>query len=695
MNSGRWLARPAAGRARSVSLPFQIFRARRPDHGLPRDAAATFPPGPSGDSILPPNSPMCGIAGFFGGPPSAHFIDQALCALASRGPDGSGVWKGLDQSVTLIHTRLAILDLTEASSQPMIYQKEAASLAARPDGEKCDGHRPTLQVLVFNGEIYNYRELRRELEAAGETFVSDGDSEVLLRLLVREGPACLPKLAGMFAFAFWDEASGTALLARDPLGIKPLYYRCDGGSLAFASETRVLQQSGDPVDPTALRDYFLWGTVPEPQTLSLPIRQLPAGHLLKWERGVVSSECWYHLQRVKPPMVTTPLRVLWRSLSTHALVTRVALEESVSRHLVSDVPVGIFLSGGIDSTALLALTRNVLGPQADIRTFLIGFDDPGFDESGIARRTAEHFGATHTEWRMTEAEGAAEIPAFLAAVDQPTIDGFNTWCVSKLARREGMKVVLSGLGGDEWFAGYGSFERVPEFHAWFQRLGPLRRLAARILETRPHGTPWRRLAAFFRGNGTWLEAYHAQRGIFSADEAASLTEKFAGLRASRPDWLLPDLAEDPREVVSQLECSRYMRNQLLRDSDVFSMAHGLELRVPLVDGRLAESLLKIPADVRLRQGKLLLLEAVPEIPEWVHNQPKRGFRFPFQSWMEGQFGDLLGEAQHTSPVPLNAWYRTWAVAAALGVLERGRSEEREATIFQNRRGDDSPLDYPQ
>lgn len=622
---------------------------------------------------------MCGIAGFFGGPPSAHFTDHALRCLASRGPDGSGVWKTPDGSVALVHTRLAILDLSEAARQPMVF--EELEIRDQKTEDKIQSSvwpltsdlRPLSYILVFNGEIYNYLELRRELEAAGETFVSDGDTEVLLRLLVREGAACLPKLAGMFAFAFWDEASGTALLARDGLGIKPLYYRADGEMLSFASETRVLQQTGDPVDPAALRDYFLWGTVPEPQTLSLPIRQLSAGHLLRWERGAVSSERWHHLQSGASPVVTSPFRVLWRDMSTYGLITRVALEESISRHLVSDVPVGIFLSGGIDSTALLALTRNLLGPQADIRTFSIGFDDPEFDESGIARRTAEHFGATHTEWQMTEKEGAAEIPAFLAAADQPTIDGFNTWCVSKLARREGMKVVLSGLGGDEWFAGYGSFERVPMFYAWYQRLGPLRRLAARLLNTRPHGTPWRRLAAFFRGQGSWLEAYHAQRGIFSADEAASLAEKVTGHRVSPPNWLLPNLPDNPREVVSQLECNRYMRNQLLRDSDVFSMAHGLELRVPLVDGRLAESILKIPAEIRLRQGKRLLLEAVPEIPEWVKNQPKRGFRFPFQSWMEGQFGELLKGAERISPVPLKAWYRTWALASAIQSLQRDRS----------------------
>jgi asparagine synthase (glutamine-hydrolysing) len=607
---------------------------------------------------------MCGIAGFFGGPPSAHFTDQALCALASRGPDGSGVWKNLNESVALIHTRLAILDLTEASSQPMVYQNGAASLAVRPDGGKCDGHRPTLQVLVFNGEIYNYRELRRELEAQGETFISDGDTEVLLRLLVREGAACLPKLAGMFAFAFWNQATGEALLARDPLGIKPLYYRQDGSALAFASEVRVLRRGGDAIHPDALRDYFLWGSVPDPQTLHRPVQQLEAGHFLRWKDGSVSTGCWYHADPAESRLETEHFRVLWQGLSAPAVVTRVALEESMARHLVSDVPVGIFLSGGIDSTVLLALARNALGPAADIRTFSIGFADPDYDESTIARRTAEHFGAHHTEWMMTAEEGAAEIPEFLKAMDQPGIDGFNTWCVSKLARREGMKVVLSGLGGDELFAGYSSFERVPQLRRWHAALGIVRPAVARMMQAKPIGSPFRRLAAYLKSNGSWLGAYHAQRGIFTPQEAAELAEHLAE-PSGQTDWEIADLPGNPLEVVSLLELTRYMRYQLLRDSDVYSMAHGLELRVPFVDVRMIESISGIPAAQRLRQGKQLLLEAVPEVPEWVRNQPKRGFRFPFQNWMENGFSQILDDANRESPVPLNAWYRTWAVAAAV------------------------------
>ncbi len=617
---------------------------------------------------------MCGIAGFFGRSPSPGFIDHALRALASRGPDGSGVWRSDDHGVALIHTRLAILDLTDAGSQPMEFEEKPESENSNRAEREQFSQLSTFDiprsssVLVFNGEIYNYRELRRELEAEGERFSSDGDTEVLLRMLVREGAACLPKLAGMFAFAFWNQSTGEALLARDPLGIKPLYYREDAGALAFSSDTRVLTRSGDPIDPQALRDYFLWGSVPDPQTLRLPVRQVPAGHLLRWTDSRVVEECWNRLSLGNQKSTGTSGRMSKTAATQAAQITRVALEESVRRHLVSDVPVGIFLSGGVDSTVLLALTRQALGAEADIRTFSIGFDDPAFDESGIARRTARHFGAVHTEWRMTAAEGADEISEFLKSIDQPGIDGFNSWCVSKLARREGMKVVLSGLGGDELFAGYSSFDRIPKFKRWHRAMGPLKPLLAMVLDSKPVGSPLRRLADYLRSGGGWLEAYHVQRGIFTPREA----ELLAGhLAASAPamDWAVPGLPEDPLDAVSLLEISRYMRFQLLRDGDVYSMAHGLELRVPFVDMRLINTLAELPAAIRLRQGKQLLLEAVPEIPDWVRNQPKRGFRFPFQDWMESGFSDVLDAANRRSPVPLKAWYRTWAVAAAMSVIE--------------------------
>ncbi|WP_035614009.1 asparagine synthase (glutamine-hydrolyzing) [Haloferula sp. BvORR071] len=581
---------------------------------------------------------MCGIAGWFG-QSSFGDAEKLKQGLQNRGPDGSGVWQG--KLATMIHTRLSILDLSDAAGQPMSWAPEA---------------RGRSYVMVFNGEIYNFRELRQQLEKQGETFHSNGDSEVLLRLLVKEGAACIPKLAGMFAFAFWDEASGEALLARDAYGIKPLYVREEPGEpLAFASEVRVLQKSDDEVDHEALRDYFLWGSVQEPRTLHAAIRSLPAGHLLRWKDGKSTVSRWHQ----PGPSANTA-----RTRHEAATITRQALEESVARHLVSDVPVGIFLSGGIDSTVVLALARQILGKDADIRTFSIGFDDPEFDESSLAKRTAEHFRTSHTEWRMTAEEGAAEIPRFLESMDQPGIDGFNTWCVSKLARREGMKVVLSGLGGDEFFGGYRSFERVPRFRNFHRMSGPLRSAFAGRLERAAPGSPWRRLGEFLRSEGSWQGAYHVQRGIFTQKEAIELTRALTGFEAGKATFGgIPDSLAG-REAVGWLETTYYMRNQLLRDSDIYSMAHGLELRVPLVDDRLAKAVATIPQRERLRRGKGLLLDAVPEIPDWIRQQPKRGFRFPFQRWVEGSFGDLLQRSQKASPVPLGTWYRTWAVAAA-------------------------------
>jgi asparagine synthase (glutamine-hydrolysing) len=296
---------------------------------------------------------MCGIAGWFG-PNTGKDAEALVRALRHRGPDGSGVWES--ENAALVHTRLAILDLSDAGRQPMEFQKtEDRGQESEVVGRRFDdivntvallsgrpsilGFRPTSSVLVFNGEIYNHAELRTDLEEQGEVFAGHSDTEVLLRLLVRQGAACLPKLAGMFAFAFWDEGTGAALLARDPLGIKPLYYREEGGTLCFASETRVLRMDGDMNDASAVRDFFLWGSVPEPATWNVAIRQLPAGHLLRWQNGECSIQQWHVVDN-------------WPRRGGHALLdsialTRSALLESMCRHLVSDVPVGIFLSGGI------------------------------------------------------------------------------------------------------------------------------------------------------------------------------------------------------------------------------------------------------------------------------------------------------------------------------------------------------------
>jgi asparagine synthase (glutamine-hydrolysing) len=486
----------------------------------------------------------------------------------------------------------------------------------------------------------------------------------------------------MYAFAFWDQKRQTGILARDPFGIKPLYYRHHtDGSLSFASETHPLRESHDPVSADALRDTFLWGTVPSPQTLWPPIRQVPPGSYLIWKDGniqvvpFVTIEGGVVTSGIDLEDQDSPKGTLRNSLSkisnwkTAVQFTRQALIESVRRHLVSDVPVGIFLSGGIDSTVILALTRLVLGPEASIHTFSIGFHEASYNESVTAERTAAHFGANHVTWRMNSKDLALQLQKFLNHLDLPTIDGFNTWCVSYLARQDGMKVVLSGVGGDEFFAGYPSFHQVPLFYALYHSF--LRHPIALLLRKTSVGSAYHRLADYLDGDGSWQHAYHAMRGIFTADEAKRLTKHLIGKEPSSEAFGGEDqepLPRSPRSIVDHFEVTRYLRNQLLRDSDLFSMAHGLELRTPFVDARLSHALSLVPSAMRLKLGKKLLIAAVPEIPKWVLQQPKRGFLFPMQRWIRSEFDREISSIEQSSPVPLVTWYRTWALACVMKVL---------------------------
>jgi asparagine synthase (glutamine-hydrolysing) len=598
---------------------------------------------------------MCGIAGQFGNIDEG-FAARALEGLIHRGPDSQGVWQS--EAVLMVHTRLAIIDLAETGQQPMLILPDGKALhalqksSALLESQSLNRFSPRA-CLIFNGEIYNYRELRKELLERGEVFHGDSDTEVLFRLLLRDGEAALPKLSGMFAFALWDFKKQEALLARDPIGIKPLYYRQESGQFSFASEVRILARDEDEFNVNAVRDYFLWGSFQEPDTCHAAIKELPAGCLLrgtaknmqlkKWSKVSFSST---HTKRQKP-----------------AAYVRERLEASVRRHLVSDVPVGIFLSGGLDSTAILALTRKILGDSAKIHTFSIGFQDIASDESARARRTAEFFGTEHSEWVITPEEGAQEIIPFLKAVDQPTIDGFNVWCVSKLAKESGIKVALSGQGGDELFAGYPSFRRVPilrNFHRW---LGPMRGVVGALISSGGRRGQLGRLPDFLASGGGWLEAFHCQRGIFTPKDAFELARFFTGHNPDAANWALDELPDSDAEKVAYLETKKYLRNQLLRDSDAFSMAHGFELRVPMVDAQLLEELRDVPSKDRFQKNKKILQQAVPEIPDWVKGQSKKGFSFPFEKWMRMEFGQILNDACRDAPVKPSSWYQTWAIAA--------------------------------
>jgi len=594
---------------------------------------------------------MCGIGGIVGSPRNFGLVaacKRMMSKLMHRGPDDSGLFFSESKSIGLVHTRLSILDLSSAGHQPM----------STPDSRF---------TIVFNGEIYNFKDLRNELETLGIAFSSGSDTEVILRMYERFGHDCVRRFEGMFAIAIWDSREEELFLARGPMGIKPLYIWQVDDTIAFASEIRaVLEAQIAPINfnADALKAYLEWGSPQEPASLVSGVSLLPPGHYLSWKAGkTIVSSYW---------QIDFPCLEIDEQSAVS--VCRDALSDSVRSHFVSDVPVGIFLSGGLDSTAILALAK--ANGLSDIHTFCISFDDQSSSEGDVAQKTAEHFGTTHHDWRMKPNDASKLLPEYLQSIDQPSIDGFNVFCVSKLARREGLKVVLSGLGGDELFGSYPSFAWIPRLMTWHDRFRGLRGIQlafGAVMGSLPYSTRLRRLGQFFTSSGTALNAYQSTRAIFSSAEAVRLAETFCpGTIGSEHFQETLQLEPSFRTIgdhISFLEMTRYMLNQLLRDSDVMSMANGLELRVPFVDSRLISVVGAIPANYRLKRGKKLLIDAVPEIPEWVRNRRKQGFSFPLREWIGEFWKDEINRIKTTSPVPISTWYQAWALLSLERFLE--------------------------
>ena len=585
---------------------------------------------------------MCGIAGIITNCDRFNSIDRHIKrmqkSLEHRGPDDRGIYLSPSQKTALAHTRLSILDLSPAGHQPM----------ASGDGR---------YQIVFNGEIYNFRYLRKQLEARGESFDSHTDTEVILKLYKHYGSDCLEQLRGMFAFGIWDDREKTCFIARDPLGIKPLYYWQQGSTLLFASELKAIvatKLASLEIDPQGLYGYFTKGTVPEPFTLIKNIHCLPAGNWLKWQAGEVTQKKYWQVE-FSPQEISSEDAIL---------KVRQALIDSVEHHFVSDVPVGIFLSGGIDSTSLVALARQTQTNQ--LHTYSIAFAESKWNEGAIASEIARNFETNHTEYRVTADFGKQLLPRYLETVDQPSIDGFNTFCVSMVARKGGSKVVLSGLGGDELFGGYPSFQKIPQMVRMsrnMQTFQPLLRCAGSILEKWSNSHKIKRLGNFLQNDPNSVTAYQCLRGVFSDLEAIALVKQYLPDRNLEPTALDSEITFSSLEdEVSFLEIDRYMRNQLLRDSDVMSMAWGLELRVPLVDRILLETIASIPSSIRLAPGKKLLVKAIPELPEIVFNRPKQGFFFPYEQWMNGEWQDYFQTKKCPSQIPLKSWYRRWSLS---------------------------------
>lgn len=556
-------------------------------------------------------------------------------AMRARGPDGHGVWQSPCARVAAVHRRLAVIDPGPGGHQPMRDER----------------HNLTL---VYNGEIYNYRALRASLEARGHTFDSDSDSEVVLAMYREHGEAMLHALRGMFAIALWDGEREQLLLARDAYGIKPLYYADDGWTVRVASQARVLSTArGVDARPDAAgwAGFFLFGSVPEPFTTYRGVHAVPAGSVLRVNcAGVQAPRAWFrvceHLEQHQH--MTTPVNV-------DSQLLREALRDSVAAHLVADVPVGLFLSAGVDSAALLAISQD-LGYR-ELQTVTVGFEEfrgQARDEVPMAAALARRYRVRHHVREVTREEFQADMPALLRAMDQPSIDGVNTWFASKAARELGLKVALSGVGGDELFGGYPSFRQVPRLlrYAGVAAHIPCLGAASRALLTPAlravRVTPkWAGLLEY----GTSVErAYLLRRALYMPYElprimgAATAREGLARLHpVSALSRLLTPRPKHAFARVLALESGSYLRNQLLRDCDWAGMAHSLEIRVPLVDAQLLRALAPWLARLRAPPGKQLLASAGDRtLPRAVSRRRKTGFEIPMTHWLNAQRGTNVG-----------------------------------------------------
>lgn len=592
---------------------------------------------------------MCGIAGIFAYLDVAPPVDMAELGrmnrrMARRGPDGSGDWLSDDGRVGFTHRRLAIIDLSERGAQPM---------------HSADGQ----VTITFNGEIYNYRALKTELEAKGHVFRSDSDTEVLIQLYEERGPAMVEALRGMFAFGLWDRRRRVLLMARDPLGIKPLYYADDGWTVRFASQAKALLAGGaisSDFDPAGIVGFHLFGSVPEPFTVWRGIRSLPAGTTMIVDASGPSQPRRYY-------DVASALAA--RSSNGVAPTQRIseALHDSVRHHLEADVPVAVFLSAGIDSGALLG-TMADLGAR-DVSAVTLSFAEfkgAPDDEVPLAAEVAARYGAHHIVRTVDRAEFEQDLPDILDLMDLPTIDGINTWFVAKAAREAGVKVALSGLGADECFGSYPSFREMPRAvhllwpFRYLPGIGPLSRriISAAIrggLDLHP------KTAGILQYGGDWAGAYLLRRGIYMPWELDDLLDHGMveeGLRRLAPlSRIAAQLhAGQPLgdfDRVATLETSLYMRNQLLRDSDWAGMAQSIEIRVPFVDPVFLAAL--PPGDVLRSIGAKTVVADVPTLPlpDAVRTKPKTGFQTPVGRWLRDAAGDA-GDAS------FSASSRSWA-----------------------------------
>ncbi|MCX7858381.1 MAG: asparagine synthase (glutamine-hydrolyzing) [Deltaproteobacteria bacterium] len=596
---------------------------------------------------------MCGIAGIIKRDKHSVIphVEAMISKLRHRGPNDSGIWIWDEYAtelpnnvkVTFGHTRLSVIDVSMAGHQPMVDHKRG-------------------NCIIYNGEIYNFIELKKELVSLGETFESNTDTEVILKAYGMWGVNAIEKLRGIFAFAIWDAKKRMLILARDPLGVKPLYVYEKPDLLLFSSEVRALLATGlipKRLDTEGLWSYLAYGSVQEPFTLVDEIKSFPPAHYQTFtieSDGTIRSK--ERINYWKFPPVADSL-LIGKDVYSEL---RLKLAEIVRSQLISDVPLGVFLSGGIDSSALVGLMKQAdLGP---VRTFSLVFEERPYDERQWSRLVAQRFNTEYTEVLLTGEEVIKNIDQALSAFDQPSMDGLNTYFVSKAAKESGLTVALSGVGGDELFGGYSGFLKARLANRIKFLSGLLSNGFAEQVERfflPKYGIEsLRRLLGI---TGSKLLPYFYTRRVLSDIQIKNLI--LQDLWEKRP-WeatafshIIKDISKmDPINQISAFEMTTYMRSTLLRDTDQMSMAHALEVRVPLIDPELVEFVMKIPGNLKLnsRVPKPLLTRPLDGlIPKECVFRPKRGFELPFSLWLKSALKDEMESSFLSTDIPEMMW----------------------------------------
>jgi asparagine synthase (glutamine-hydrolysing) len=573
---------------------------------------------------------MCGIAGVaaeFVHERFAQAVERMVEALSHRGPDSHGV-ENL-RGCILGNTRLAIVDPSPRGSQPMSNEDS------------------TLWI-TYNGECYNAGELREQLASRAHRFRSTTDTEVVLRLYQEIGDACVEKMRGMFAFAIWDTRKRRLFLARDRMGIKPLYYTFVSGGLLFASEIKALLASGliaHKLDPNGIQAFLELGHIPPPWTAIREIRPLRPGHIAVWQDGTFSSRQFWSL-----PSVVNGRRAKTGDIANELGET---LLQAGRLQLMSDVPVALFLSGGVDS-AVLGVLACQSGAEK-VTAVTVGFEEEGFDESDVSRQTADILGIPHRVLFLSANRVASSLDHVIWAMDQPTVDGLNTYWIARVTSEAGFKVALSGQGGDELFGGYESikwFERF-EHAAELLRFFP-RRAGESLFDYDYLRFRWRKLSYLFGADDPFVAAQLAVRVLFPESSvrqilgpADSASCRGSQAAAHLAEWATHTSGRALRERIAFQDFHAHLEPRLLRDSDAMSMAHSLELRPIFLDHEIVNAVWKLPASLRLQKKRLLLAAAERHMPDgllqMLASRPKRTFTFPLSRWLSTELKHALDE----------------------------------------------------